>query len=77
MLKKEYLGEVGLPLDDWFRGEGALGFDDPHNQVRHLVWGVNIILFMQFPIHSRSRPIWYPHAHRHTQRGRYKSSSAS
>jgi phosphatidylserine decarboxylase len=31
MLKKEYLGEVGLPLDDWFMGEGRLGFDDPSN----------------------------------------------
>jgi phosphatidylserine decarboxylase len=35
MLTKEYLGEVALPLDDWFRGEegSALGFDDPGNQV--------------------------------------------
>ena len=35
MLTKEYLGEVALPLDDWFRGEegSALGFDDPANQV--------------------------------------------
>lgn len=34
-LTKEYLGEVALPLDDWFRGEegSALGFDDPGNQV--------------------------------------------
>ena len=36
MLTKEYLGEVALPLDDWFRGEegSALAFDDPANQVR-------------------------------------------
>ena len=35
MLTKEYLGEVALPLDDWFRGEerSALGFDNPANQV--------------------------------------------
>jgi phosphatidylserine decarboxylase len=35
MLTKEYLGEVALLLDDWFRGEegSALGFDDPANQV--------------------------------------------
>jgi len=34
MLKKEYLGEVALPLDDWFRQEGVYAFDDPKNQVR-------------------------------------------
>ena len=35
MLTKEYLREVALPLDDWFRGEegSALGFNDPGNQV--------------------------------------------
>jgi phosphatidylserine decarboxylase len=35
MLTKEYLGDVALPLDDWFRGEEGpvLGFDDPGNQV--------------------------------------------
>jgi len=38
MLKKEYLGEVALPLDDWFRQEGVYGFDDPNNQVRLYVW---------------------------------------
>jgi phosphatidylserine decarboxylase len=34
MLTKEYLGEVALPLDDWFWGEegSALGFDDPGNR---------------------------------------------
>jgi phosphatidylserine decarboxylase len=32
---KDYLGEVALPLDDWFSGEegSALGFDNPSNQV--------------------------------------------
>jgi phosphatidylserine decarboxylase len=34
MLKKEYLGEVALPLDDWFRQEGVYAFNDPYNQVR-------------------------------------------
>jgi phosphatidylserine decarboxylase len=34
MLKKEYLGEVALPLDDWFRQEGVYAFNDPNNQVR-------------------------------------------
>jgi phosphatidylserine decarboxylase len=37
---KEYLGEVALPLDDWFEGEegSALGFDDPSNQVGNTRW---------------------------------------
>ena len=35
MLTKEYLGEVALSFDDWFKGEegSALEFDDPGNQV--------------------------------------------
>ena len=35
MPMKKYLGEVALPLDDWFKGEegSTLGFDDPANQV--------------------------------------------
>jgi phosphatidylserine decarboxylase len=34
VLAMGYLGEVALPLYDWFREEGsALGFDDPGNQV--------------------------------------------
>jgi phosphatidylserine decarboxylase len=35
MLTKEYLSEVALQLDDWFKGgEGsALGFDDPSYRV--------------------------------------------
>ncbi|KZT23286.1 hypothetical protein NEOLEDRAFT_1180161 [Neolentinus lepideus HHB14362 ss-1] len=32
MIKKDYLGEVSLPLEDWFRGRPALGFDDPDNK---------------------------------------------
>ncbi|ETW83451.1 hypothetical protein HETIRDRAFT_474586 [Heterobasidion irregulare TC 32-1] len=31
MLKKEYLGEVGLPLEDWFKN-GIYAFDDPDNE---------------------------------------------
>ena len=34
MLTKEYLGEVALPLDDWFKDDNAYGFDDPNNKVR-------------------------------------------
>jgi phosphatidylserine decarboxylase len=32
MLKKEYMGEHALPLDEWFKGI-AFSFDDPDNQV--------------------------------------------
>lgn len=38
MLSKEYLGEVALSLEYWFRGEGeeiVFGFDEPGNKVRH------------------------------------------
>lgn len=39
MLKKEYLGEVALPLEDWFVDkasgkERVYGFDQPGNEVR-------------------------------------------
>ena len=36
MLKKEYLGEAGVPLDKWFgdEQERALAFDDSRNTVR-------------------------------------------
>jgi phosphatidylserine decarboxylase len=35
MLTKEYLSEVALPLDDWFRVEegSVIRFDDPGKQV--------------------------------------------
>jgi phosphatidylserine decarboxylase len=33
MIKKDYLGEVALPLEDWFV-DRPLGFDDPANIVR-------------------------------------------
>lgn len=33
VLKKEYLGEASLPLDDWFREDGVFAFDDPNNKV--------------------------------------------
>ncbi|EKM58743.1 uncharacterized protein PHACADRAFT_253246 [Phanerochaete carnosa HHB-10118-sp] len=31
MLKKDYLGEVAIPLDGWFRDDNAYSFDDPNN----------------------------------------------
>ena len=33
VLKKEYLGEFALPLDEWFKGN-AFGFEDHDNQAR-------------------------------------------
>lgn len=40
MLRKEYLGEVALPLEDWFADkhtgkDRAFGFDQPSNIVRY------------------------------------------
>ena len=34
MLKKEYLGEASIKVEDWFNG--ALAFDDPRNEVSAL-----------------------------------------
>ena len=38
LLKKDYLGEVALPFDEWFRNHNspspAFAFDDPRNTVR-------------------------------------------
>lgn len=33
MLKKDYLGEVSIPLDSWFRSEDGFAFDHPNNEV--------------------------------------------
>ena len=35
ILKKDYLGEVAVPLDDWFN-DREFGFDHPRNAVRML-----------------------------------------
>ena len=37
VLKKDYLGEVSIPLDDWFKDDNAFAFDDPNNKVRLLL----------------------------------------
>ena len=34
MIKKDYLGEVSVPLEDWFRGKDEYAFDSPQNKVR-------------------------------------------
>ena len=36
MLSKDYLGEVSIPLEDWFRDGNAYGFSDPDNKVCRL-----------------------------------------
>ena len=36
MLRKEYLGEYALPLDEWFRGN-VFAYNDLDNQVRLIV----------------------------------------
>ena len=33
MLRKEYLGEANIPLEDWFRDGNAFAFEDPDNKV--------------------------------------------
>lgn len=33
VLKKEYMGEVSIPLEDWFRDNNAFPFEDPNNRV--------------------------------------------
>lgn len=30
---KDYLGEVSIPLDQWFKDDNAFAFDDPNNKV--------------------------------------------
>ena len=34
MLKKDYLSEAWIPLEDWFRDGRAYAFDDMNNNVR-------------------------------------------
>ena len=33
VLKKDYLGEASIPLEDWFRDGNAFAFDDSNNRV--------------------------------------------
>ena len=33
MLKKDYLGEAWIPIEDWFRDGNSFSFDDPENKV--------------------------------------------
>lgn len=40
MLSKDYLGEVSIPLEDWFRDGNAYGFSDPDNKVCRLHFSI-------------------------------------
>ena len=31
--RKDYLGEVALPMEDWFRDGASVSFEDPGNEV--------------------------------------------
>jgi hypothetical protein len=65
MLRKEYLGEYALPLDEWFRGN-VFAYDDLDNQVRLIIpksCGGILSPFTFFP-HSQSLSISYLHARR-------------
>jgi C2 domain len=64
VLKKEYLGEAGLPLEDWFReGDNGLLFDWNDALVRE----VDIFLYLSphlILIHRLSMFLWCPRAQR-------------
>lgn len=51
VLRKEYLGEVALPLEDWFREECGFGFYDERNKV------LQPVFFHLFLPCSRSQPL--------------------
>ena len=42
MLKKDYLGEAWIPIEDWFRDGNAYAFDDPSNKVSLLSYAICI-----------------------------------
>ena len=76
MLKKEYLGEVALPLDDWFRDEGVYAFEDPHNRV--WVGLPPTLIVLTFSVRVRhSLSILYLRGLPRTSRALYKSNWAS
>ena len=45
ILRKDYLGEVAIPLEDWFRDDNAYPFDDPGNKVRSIFERVHVRSF--------------------------------
>lgn len=67
MLRKEYLGEYALPLDEWFRGN-VFAYDDLDNQVRLIIMKSSLqkaeYLAFHFFSHSHSLSTSYLHARR-------------
>jgi C2 domain len=69
--KKEYLGEVALSLEDWFKDGTPVSFDDPRNEVS--VHNVT----QRAPIYigsSRFGPPSYPPSHPHHPLGSSRSN---
>lgn len=67
MLRKEYLGEYALPLDEWFRGN-VFAYDDLDNRVRLIILKSSpqkgiLTLYFVF-LHSHSLSTSYLHAQR-------------
>lgn len=52
VLRKDYLGEIAIPLDDWFRDDNAYPFDDPNNKVQSRA-ALSTFVAEPRPSHSR------------------------
>ena len=69
MLRKEYLGEYALPLDEWFRGN-VFAYDDLDNQVRLIILKSSPRLTTKpfhFFLHSLSLSTSYLHVRQPTR----------
>lgn len=73
MLRKEYLGEVALPLEDWFMDGNAFGFGDDRNKVHSTVQLASLPL-MSFSHHSRHPYRLYLPGRRRSPLARSKSN---
>ena len=70
MLTKEYVGEVSLPLEDWFCDkdkdgkdkEKTYGFDQPSNEACILIYAVQHE-YLSHPLAVLSRPHFYTSQH--------------
>ncbi len=57
---KDYLGEVALPIQDWFQGQPIL-FDDPVNEVGQDTGGASLTHGHSRCLFSLSQCLWYLH----------------